>query len=193
MSDAAAPSSAPTVGSGNDTKPFIVIQNTASPADPQAPRISLDYVRFRVTGAGTGGTAINFTAQADSANRVPTSGLGGTAVTPINANMDSSARSQALCQVGAPTVAASGTTARNYPNIQFRSVIPVVGDIYIVSFGPSEYGVGSLLSSGTGVCQQSFGHPPIVIGPGQTVMIFLWLPSQTVAGAFELDCGWWER
>lgn len=189
----AAPTAAPTVGGGGDTKPFIFIQNGASPSDSQAPRIYLDYVRLRTTTPGTNGTAINFVMQIDSANRVPTSGLGGTALTPINPNMDSGAKSQCIVQAGNILASASGQTARNFPNIQLRPVLTVSSDIYIVSLGGAEYGVGSLISSGTGIVQQSFGHPPAVLGPGQSLLIFLWMPAQTVASSFELDAGWWER
>ena len=188
----AAPTAAPTVAGGGDTKPFISIFNSAAPAD--GTRISLDYLRLRPTAAGANGTSINFMMQIDSAPRSPVgAGFGGTSIVPVNPNMDSGSKSLAIVNAGSLTALASGATARQLPNIQFRGVITVVNDIYIVSFGPAEYGVGSLISSGSGVCQQSFGHPPVVIGPQQTALIYLWMPAQTGASSFEFDMGHWER
>lgn len=188
VANQAAPTAAPAVGS-NDTKPFLVYQNTA-PASSGL-RTNFDYVRFRCTAPGTAGASINFVVILDAAG-APRAPTGYTAITPVNSNMDDGTAHQGAVNAGAGTVTTT-STGRLLPNIQFRPVIPVVGDIYVVSFGPTEYPVGSLISSGTGICQQSFGHPPIIIGPQQWALFYLWLPSQSAASSYEFDMGFWQR
>lgn len=196
IANQAAPTGVPSIGGNADASPYMVICNNSSSDDDGPILVNLDYLRFRVTGAGTNGTAINFLIQVDSmASRIPAgnTNLGGTAITPVNPNGFSNAKPVTSVFAGALTVNKSTANGRQMPNIQFRGVIPVVNDIYIVSFGPAEYGVGSLISSGTAVCQQSFGHPPVLVGPQQCALVYLWLPSQSVAGSFEFDGGVWER
>lgn len=190
IASAAAPTGVPAIGA-TDTKPFFVYQNTDSPSNPNGKRTYFDYIRFRNTAAGTNGTAINFTIILDAAGaaRAPS---GGSVLTNVNCNMDDGTKSIGAVSAGAVTVATT-SSGRLFPNIQLRPVIPVVGDIYVVSFGGAEYGVGSLISSGTTICQQSFGHPPLIIGPGGWFLCYLWLPSQSAASSYELDAGFWER
>lgn len=192
ISTHAAPTAVPQIGSA-DTKPFFVYQNGSTPGSNSAVRTYFDYARFRCTGAGTAGTSINFCVILDAANANRSPGTGGTALTPINCNMDDGTPSVGKTVSAGATIVATTNTGRLFPNLQFRSVIPVVGDIYVVSFGPTEYPVGSLRSDSTSVCQQSFGHPPLIIGPGQWALFYLWLPAQTAASAFECDFGMWER
>jgi hypothetical protein len=187
VANQAAPTGAPAIGA-TDTKPFLVYQNTAGAGGV---RTYFDYLRLRNTAPGTNGTAINFAVILDVANagRVPT---GYTAITPVNCNMDDGTAHAGTINAGAGTVSTT-SSGRLFPNVQLRPVIPVIGDIYILSFGASEYGVGSLISSGTTICQQTFGYPPLIVGPGQFALFYLWLPAQSAASSYEFDLGFMQR
>jgi len=179
--------SVPAIGS-NDTKPYICIQNVDAPGGK---RVYLDYIRFRTTVAGTNGTNINFVTILDVPN-APRAVSGGSTLAATNPNMDDA--SQSICKVSAGNLTVVTTSSgRLLPNVQLRPVITVVSDYYIITFGPTEYTVGSLISSGTGICQQTFGHCPIIIGPGAYCLFYLWMAGQTVGSAFEFDFGQWER
>ncbi len=191
----------PTIGGNTDLQPYFVVYNSASPSDPTAPRVYLDAFQLLVSNAGANGTSINFGSQIDSfVNRVTHgAAVGGTSINPVNPNGDDSSKSVVQMWAGANVVvgssggAGAGAGVRLLPKRQFRPVIPVVADVYCVTFGGSEQFVGSLISSGTGICQQSFNYPPVIIGPGQAWFGFLWGPSNTTAMQFEFDLSWWER
>lgn len=191
IASAAAPTAFPAIGA-TDTKPFLVFQNLDQPGDPAACRLYFDYVRFRCTAPGTNGTSIDFAVILDVAN-APRAPSGGSSISAVNPNMDMVGDvGRVSCSAGAVTVS-STSTGRLLPNVQLRTVIPVVGDQYIFSFGATEYTVGSLPVGGTLVAQQTFGYPPLIIGPGQWALFYLILPAQSVASSYEFDCGMFRR
>lgn len=199
LSGIAAMTGVPTLGAGTDLNPYVVIYNSAQPAD--GTRVYLDALQLITITPGTNGTSLNFAAQLDVwASRVKNAAaVGGTLLQPANANMDDGNAPVARVWVGANTVlgsqgtAGQGGSTRLFPRRQFRPVITVAADIYAITFGGSEQFVGSLISSGTGICQQSFNYPPLIVGPQQVALLYLWAPSQTVASTFDADVSWWER
>lgn len=181
------PNQPPGIGS-NDTKPFIVVQNTDPPSASDSRRTYFDYIRFRTTAVGAAGASLNFCVITDTA-MAPRAPTGVNSQTPINPNMDDNTAS--ACKVWAGNISVASTNSgRLFPNLQLRSTITVASDIYIVNFGPVEYSVGTLAAT---LCTQVFGHPPVVIGPGQWALFYLWMPSQTGASSFEFDFGFWDR
>lgn len=189
----------PTLGAGTDLNPYIVAYNSAQPSD--GTRCYLDALQLLTITPGTNGVGLNFAVQTDLwANRVKNAAaMGGTLLTPVNANQDDGTAPVLKVWMGANVLlgsngtAGQGGSARLFPRRQFRPVITVAGDIYAMTFGGSEQFVGSLISSGTAICQQSFNYPPIIIGPQQVALIYLWSPSQTVGATFDGDVSWWER
>jgi hypothetical protein len=194
---AASNSGIPTLGANTDTRPVLAILNGAQPSD--GIRVYLDALQLLVTAAGdAAGTRIDFAVQLDNwQNRVkPGAAVGGTQCTPINPNMDDGTKSVAQVWFGANTVIASSNlgSARLLCRRQLRPVIPVVGDVYAMTFGGAEQFVGSLIPNGTAMCQQSFNLPPIILGPEQVALIYLWLASQGATGtSYEFDLTHWER
>src|SRR5215510_9089628 len=104
VASAAAPTVAPAIGS-NDTKPFLVYQNKDGTGGK---RTYFDYIRFRCTAPGTGGTAINFVVILDT-NQAPRAPAGGTVITPVNPNIDDGSVSVGSVMAGAVTVATTSS------------------------------------------------------------------------------------
>lgn len=169
-----------------DTSPFLMLLNNDVAGQKRA---YLDFIKLIVTAAGTAGASLKYNCKIDNGVGRYTSGATLTAA-PVNVNMDSSVA--AVCAVkGGPLVAAAATAAvRLLGGGVFKTGIPVIGDTYILTFGASEGGVGSAVATINSVI---FNHPPVVIGPQQTFLFHLWLPSQSGASSYEVEMGWVER
>jgi hypothetical protein len=95
-----------------------------------------------------------------------------------------------------PTVPSAGTNARVIVgNLPLRAQIPVVGDEYIITFGNVDPSGQLVTAAPAGASRVVSYHPPVVVGPGQWFLLYLWSPSNITAGlAFSgLDMGWSER
>jgi hypothetical protein len=71
-----------------------------------------------------------------------------------------------------------------------KGAIPVVGDDYTLKFGgvdaPGAIQISTILKSVVNV-------PKVVIPPGWTALVHLWLPSQSAASSYLPELGWYER
>lgn len=171
-----------------DTAPFILLTNT-NPVNGK--RIYLDYLRFIATAAGTAGTQLRWAVKTDTSLTRYTSG--GSVITPNNVNQDDSTSSKAVIQAGALVATAASAAVRLLGNGMFRPVIPVVADVYQLSFGGIDNPLPSVVTTGTAqasVCQNTH---PVIVGPGQCAAIHIWLPSQSAASSYEFELGYWER
>jgi hypothetical protein len=190
MAGQAAPTGAPAIGA-TDTKPFIVIKNNESPSDPLAKRTYLEYFRVRVTAVGANGTNVNFTAILDTAN-APRAPASYTQCYPVNCNMDDGSASVCAVYAGAGTVSTTAT-GRLFPNLQIRSVIPVVQDVYTVVFGATEFASSGLITTGTTQASVTINHPPLIIAPGGWALLYIWEASQSAANSYEWDVSMWDN
>ena len=179
-----ATAAAPTADS--DTAVFMTVYNSAS----DNVRVYLDYLTLEVTAAGTAGASVHFTHQIDSTNRFSS---GGAALTARNVNMDSSKAAVATVNAGAVTATAASGASRKLGHVQLRNVIPVIGDRYRINFGGTDNAVSSLAVAGTAVANVVVNLHPVVLGPGDSWVFTLYLPSQTAASSYEVDMGWIER
>jgi len=125
----------------------------------------------------------------DSGNRFSS---GGTAVTPVSPNMDSAAVSIGTLNFGALTAAAANN-ARRVKHGQIRSVIKVVGDVYLFTFGQSTPSVPGMVLEGTAQAFIPIQCPPVVLGPNQTFLLHEIAASQAAAAQYEFSMGWSER
>ena len=169
----------------SDTKVLLVIDN------PDTDKMSyLDYVSLQPTAAGGSGASIHFTHQTDTKQRYSS---GGTALTAVN--VDSSDTASADCNVyaGAVTAAAAGSGKKKFGHYLMRNVIPVVGDTYRINFGGQDNPASGLAVAGTAIVNLTFNVHPVVIGPGCSWVLTLYLPSQSSASSYEFDIGWVER
>lgn len=173
------------------TAPFLLIYNTDSPSNPAYKRIYWDYALLVATAAGTAGASVQFAITLDNGNRYSS---GGTNLTNniTNPNMDVGAsRSVAQVYAGAITAAAASASARTAVGNRFwKGAIPVIGDTYVAQFGgvdaPHFLGISTILTSLQNL-------PPVIIGPNQSALLHLWLPSQSAASSYAPELGWTER
>jgi len=164
----------------SDTAVFMTAYNGSS-ADVFA---YLDYLVLLCTAAGTAGASVHFTHQLDNTNRFSS---GGTALTAQNVNMDSVKAANLVVNAGAVTAATASASSRKLGHYILKAAIPAVNDYYRINFGSSQ-------SYQTGVGANTFVNVhPVVIGPGDTWVFTLYLPSQTAASSYEIDMGWVER
>ena len=141
--------------------------------------------------AGTGGSSIRYNVKTDTVRA--TAPTGGTTIVPVNANSDAGNLSKAAFYAGALVAAAASSSARLLGGGLIRPAIPVIGDTYVINFGGHEFGLTSMAPAGVAIAQMQFGHAPIVIGPQQAMYFHLWLPAQSAASSYEIECGYWER
>lgn len=174
-----------------DTTPYLALTNTASPYNASTSRrVYLDYLRLQCTVAGTGGTSLRFAIKCDV---ITTRATGGTVLRPQNVNQDSGNVSQCRVVAGTLVGTAASSGARLYSAGLLRSVIPVVGDTYVINFGGHDPKPGALAINGTNVSNVVYNVAPVCVGPGQCVLIHLWLAGQTVGSAYEVELGYVER
>lgn len=176
-----------------DTSPFILVRNNNSVASGL--RLSLDYIKLRATAAGTGGTAISFAAKVDAsatARYTSGNGLASVNISGLNVNGDDSTADGCQWNAGALVAAAAGN-ARLLSSGVIRSVIPVVGDVYLFTFGGIDPNLPSMAINGTSVAYLTLPCAPMIVGPQQSGAFHIWLPSQSAASSYEIEVGYWVR
>lgn len=165
-----------------------------------AKRIYLDYVRL-VTGATaigmTAATSIESAVTLDNTNRYSS---GGTAITPVNPNMDSAQATIAALNFGAVVLAAASGSARIAARQAFaRRAAPamVTGDQFFWNFGSVDapsHSVAGAAAPATAATVHTAPMGPAIIGGGDSLNFHLWYPAgATTAPTFEFEIGWWER
>lgn len=172
------------------TVALLSLYNSLTASTSPSKRIYLDWLQLEVRAAGTNGTFFQFAQSIDAGNRY---GSGGTAVTPVNPNMDSAAASIATLNVGALTATAASAGVRRVKHGQIRSVIKVIGDVYLFTFGQSSPALAGMVLEGTAQAMIPIQCPQVVLGPNQTFLLHEVAASQSVAATYEFSMGWWER
>lgn len=172
------------------TVALLSLYNSLTASSSPSKRIYLDWLQLEVRAAGTNGTNFLFAQSIDAGNRFSS---GGTAVTPVNPNMDSAAASIATLNVGALTATAASAAVRRVKHGQIRSVIKVIGDVFLFTFGPGTPSVPGMVLEGTAQAFIPIQCPPVVLGPNQTFLLHEIAASQSVAATYEFSMGWWER
>ena len=98
------------------------------------------------------------------------------------------------CASTAAAVATAAATEKRIDHQRVRSVIPVVEDQYIFTFGNTTPGFAAAMAlTGTAVVSALVPMPPAVILPGGNFKLEQWGASQTGAHSFEYTVGWTER
>ena len=191
----------------------FVLYNSAPPGGVNC---LLKFLRLVVTTAGTSGTALQYAIVLDNINRSPTTistpqgatgpGTAGAntgyraPVAPSNMNVNSPVNgipyfTQGTAGATGPmTVPAASPQARTIVgNGMLKGSIPVVNDQYNIQFGSCDRG-GSFQAAAA-LCKIVEHAPPVVIGPGQTALIYLWSPSNITAGNAwgDVSMEWIER
>lgn len=192
------------------TTPALVVVNTDSASNTSAKRIYIDYL-YLLAGAtaysnGTSNTGMFWSMVIDNGNRYTSGGTNLTAAI-VNANMDlNNSDSVALIYFGAITATAATGAARAIVGQRlFREPVSATVlsnanmDDWYYNFGGVE-GVPANSPGSSGVLQANISHkmfncPPIVIGPGQSFLLYIWQISNSapVAGTLIPELGVFER
>src|SRR4051812_16825581 len=178
------------------TSPFITIYN----GNTNGQRIYLDYIALVAVVAGAQTTTAGYTAASvviDNTNRYTS---GGTAITGIvNPNMVSATASGATINCGAIVAPAASGSARTVVGLRnlrpsvSTTVINVVGDMNLLTFGSVKGAVGSITVANANIMPQAL--PPVIIGPGHTALLYIWYPvvSAPSAATYAPEIGFWVR
>lgn len=154
--------------------------------------VTIDFIRLRMTAIGAGATTTDFTMWVDR-NGATVKTSGGTVGTVVNVNGASTNASSAVISFGA-VVATAGTGEVRIDHQRVRSVVPVVEDQYVFSFGNPGYAMPAAMAlTGTAVVSAFVHCTPAVIGPGGNFKLQEWGASQSGAHSFEYTIGYWER
>lgn len=192
-----ATAAAPTAFSA--TNPFLVIYNGSNPSDDFAQRIYLDYMMLMCTAAGTAGTSVQIAITKDRGNRYTSGGTDLTAaITPTG---PTSIASTTRIWGGNITASAASTNVKTLVGNRTLKVMtapaPTVGDQYTLRSGAGNMAENiNYSNNGTTVTQISQitqSIPPMVVGPDESLLVHLWIVTQSAASSYAPEIGWWER
>lgn len=167
----------------DETKPYLLLYNGGQN------RIYPQYLRLHDTVVSVGGSRVQFTVAIDQGNRYSS---GGTALTKNNVNMDSVITTGATINVGAVIASAASASRRVIDHVVYRGTIDVVEDVYELVFGSAD-GSGASGSRVATVQDMAKLLPPVVIGPGQSLLVHQWAASQSTGPTFQVSFGYIER
>lgn len=173
----------------DDLEALLYLRNGAA-NDKQ---IHLDFLSLQVAVAGTTGSNWAFAMKGDKGNARFASG--GSSITPVNTNMGSSRTSGIdRLQFGAVVPTAATSEARLLHHGLVRTVIKVVGDKYLFTFGNSSPPAhAGMPLEGTLQASVSIPCPPIVLDPGDTFLFHEFAASQNGAAQYQFALGFWVR
>lgn len=170
------------------TSPFIQINAAAIALGAKS--TYLDYCRLICRAPGTGGTSLELAVVTDTIKAAPT---GGTQLVPVNVRSSIPNSAVGSSVWAGPLVAAAASAQRIITSANLRTVIPVIGDTYLIKFGAPDFGVPSGPVGGTLVFDDYIAAPPVILDPGFTGQIHIWLPAQSAASQWEVaDLGFYE-
>lgn len=151
-------------------------------------RLFLDYIKLIPTTAPASATSGHFALAIDDTNRYTS---GGSSFTPQNVNSAVANASIATCRAGAlvnPVVVAARYVDRGV----LFAAIPVVNSEFVLAVGSQAAGAGTL--GGTVATRTVIPLSPVVVAPGDCMLLHLWFPANAVtAPQFEFEAAWWER
>jgi len=172
------------------TKPTILFKNGNTVGS--GIRCYLDYLRLYVTVVGTGETVLNTTWQLDVSQTTTRYTSGGSAITPVNVNGDSTNATAVTLYFGAVTAAAAGST-RHINSHSLTSAKEVVFDSFTFDFGAPSHGINTaLVDNTTTITHKTYGEPPVIVGPGQHFVGIIWAAGINPATTWGFDMGWVE-
>jgi hypothetical protein len=166
----------------------IFNNNTVSNSGKQ---IYLDFILLQVVAVGTSSTNYNLTGKLDAGPSRWSSG--GSAITPVSPNMNTSSKSNATVNFGALVLAAASASARLVHNHLVRSVIPVANDYVLLTFGNTVPQGPGMPTDGTLQCFSQLSCGPVIIGPQQNYYLSEWAAAQAAARTYQFTVGYWER
>lgn len=187
------------ITSFSDTNALFVLQNTsASGATPAGKSIYLDSLTLIVTTAQAAGIAKHFAFKKSTISRECTTAANRTVVTANNMRLSgptSIAKLTAYNAAGAHTVPASVVTDVFYGRVCIPHGAMIIHDTYVVRFGaePMADKAGGAAVRATDGGAYTISAPPIIVDPGEWLVIHEWDVTEGGAPAYEYQLTWWER
>lgn len=167
----------------DETKPYLLLYNAGQK------RVYPQFLRLHETVVSTAAVRVQLTVCLDTGNRYSSAG---TALTVQNVNQDTTASSGVTGFCGAVVASAATASRRIIDHIVFRGTIDVVEDVYEIVFGAVNTGSGAPSRAAT-VADFSRGTAPVVIGPGQSLLVHQWSASQSAGPTWQVTLGYVER
>lgn len=191
----------PTIGTGiagiaaadgfDALETLFYLRNTDS--DSGAKRLYLDFMELACTVVDTNGTNVRYDMHIDNTSRFSS---GGTAITPVNVNMDSAAATIATLRFGAVVTTAASADVRYLGGRLVSSTDLVADDTFRFEFG-SPGGGSNVISNLSAEATLPRGYivaaPPVVLGPGDCFLFSINCASQSGAATWSFNAGWYER
>jgi hypothetical protein len=171
----------------DDTKPYVWLMSNYTASDGK--RVYLDYMRTWVTAAGTNGTNLRYGMKLDTATTRRSSA--GTAMTANGVSLTSSTAASVTAYQGAVVAAAATNAQRLISHGLIRTVINVIGDQYLFTFGRGQQLGAGMVTEGTAQVHQHFACPPVVLGPTDQFLFHFFSGSQSAASSHEVEIGFW--
>jgi hypothetical protein len=171
----------------DDTKPYVWLMSNYTASDGK--RVYLDYMRTWVTAAGTNGTNLRYGMKLDTATTRRSSA--GTAMTANGVSLTSSTAASVTAYQGAIVAAAATNAQRLISHGLIRTVINVIGDQYLFTFGRGQQLGAGMVTEGTAQVHQHFACPPVVLGPTDQFLFHFFSGSQSAASSHEVEIGFW--
>jgi hypothetical protein len=169
------------------TKPFIHARNADGSTSKKL--VQIDFIEIEVVTAGASGTSANWAAQLDSGATRITSG--GTALTLVNPNMQSTATPSLVVLGGDPVSGVESANVRHLGHGLLRPSIEIAGDKKLFIFGGDPREVAA--AAAAAVRTQIVNMPPVTLGPTDQLLLALYAAAQNAAGVYKVRMGWWER
>lgn len=163
------------------TQALWTLKNTSATAT--GTRIYPQLAKIVYATGGTAGTRVEVAVALDDVTRYSS---GGTAVSIKNVNMDTTTAPLTVATVNAGdiTAAAAGANVRYVARSTLSTAIPGAGETFTIDFG---------FPFSQPITAKGASLPPVVIGPGQSMVIHEWSPSQSATPTGELLLCWVER
>jgi len=176
------------------TSPFITIYNNT------ALRCYLDYLALVNIVAGTCATTVGYTGLTiivDTGNRYSSGGTNLTAnIVSCGASAIGNPGLTIFCGAITATAAVASRTIVGLRNIRpgvSTAAYSIAGDMNLLTFGSVEGSTGSIVIANANIMPQAL--PPVIIGPNQTGLIYLFTPilSTPAAATYAPELGFWVR
>ncbi len=175
----------------NAAETLFLLYNQSTQAE--GIQICLDFLELQCTVVDTNGTDLRFDHHIDNTDRFTS---GGSNITPVSPNMDSSASAKGRLRFGAVVSSAASSSVRYLGGRQLASTDLVANDLMLFTYG----GSNAFSNQNSNLTEEAtlsrFWHvacPPVVLGPGCSYLFTINSASQSGAATWTFNCGWWER
>lgn len=172
-----------------ETTPILILFNSSATVSVYPTQWRLHCT---VVGATAATIATMFTFTLDAGNRLSSAG---TLLTSANTNMNSTNATAAVISVGAPIATAASGSRRIVSHCPMEGVgVNPVHHTHTFQWGaPGAVVPSTLIDNTTTLSHQVKNLPPMVVGPGQSLVVVRWGAAITTAPTYEHQFEWIEK